>query len=134
MVSHSRLIKGALACKEFNNPEGIETEEEWNEIRPWLRPVLLNIVKSKKVLLEGVTFKNSPSWCLHPLSCEHITINQVKVFNPWYSQNGDALDLESCKNALIINNILTPVMTLFALNPVKTKTDANAANLVKTSS
>ncbi|WP_315087636.1 glycoside hydrolase family 28 protein [Bacteroides heparinolyticus] len=98
-------LKGALACKDFNNPEGIETDEEWNEIRPWLRPVLLNIVKSRKVLLEGVTFKNSPSWCLHPLSCEHITINKVKVFNPWYSQNGDALDLESCKNALIINNI-----------------------------
>ena len=98
-------LKGAMACKDFNNPEGIETDEEWNEIRPWLRPVLLNIVKSKKVLLEGVTFKNSPSWCLHPLSCEHITIRNVKVFNPWYSQNGDALDLESCKNALIVNNV-----------------------------
>lgn len=98
-------LKGAKACKEFNNPEGIETDEEWNEIRPWLRPVLLNIVKSKKVLLEGVTFKNSPSWCLHPLSCEHITIKDVKVFNPWYSQNGDALDLESCNHALIINNV-----------------------------
>ncbi len=98
-------LKGALACKDFNNPEGIETDEEWNEIRPWLRPVLLNIVKSKKVLLAGVTFKNSPSWCLHPLSCENITISNVKVFNPWYSQNGDALDLESCNNALIINNI-----------------------------
>ena len=98
-------LKGAMASKDFNNPEGINTDEEWNEIRPWLRPVLLNIVKSKKVLLEGVTFKNSPSWCLHPLSCEHITIHNVKVFNPWYSQNGDALDLESCKNALIVNNI-----------------------------
>lgn len=98
-------LKGAQACKDFNNPEGIETDEEWNEIRPWLRPVLLNIVKSKKVLLEGVTFKNSPSWCLHPLSCENITISQVKVYNPWYSQNGDALDLESCKNALIIDNV-----------------------------
>lgn len=98
-------LKGAKACKEFNNPEGIETDEEWNEIRPWLRPVLLNIVKSKKVLLEGVTFKNPPSWCLHPLSCEHITIKDVKVFNPWYSQNGDALDLESCNYALIINNV-----------------------------
>ena len=98
-------LKGAKACKEFNTPEGIETEEEWNEIRPWLRPVLLNIVKSKKVLLDGVTFKNSPAWCLHPLSCEHITINNVKVFNPWYSQNGDALDLESCNYALITNNI-----------------------------
>ena len=98
-------LKGAMACKSFNNPEGIETDAEWEEIKPWLRPVMINIVKSKKVLLEGVTFKNSPSWCIHPLSCEHITLNNVKVFNPWYSQNGDALDLESCKNALITNCI-----------------------------
>ena len=27
------------------------------------------------------------------------------VINPWYSQNGDAIDLESCKNALIINSV-----------------------------
>ena len=46
-----------MACKDFNVPEGINTDEEWAEIRPWLRPVLLSIVKSKKVLLEGVTFK-----------------------------------------------------------------------------
>ena len=97
-------LKGAMACKDFNVPEGIHTDEEWAEIRPWLRPVLLSIVKSKKILLEGVTFKNSPSWCLHPLSCENITINKVTVSNPWYSQNGDALDLESCNKALIINN------------------------------
>ncbi|MDR0745791.1 MAG: glycoside hydrolase family 28 protein [Mediterranea sp.] len=96
-------LKGAMATKTFNNPEGIGTEEEWNEIRPWLRPVLLSFIKCKKVLLEGVTFKNSPSWCIHPLFCEFITLNNVKVFNPWYSQNGDALDLESCKNALVIN-------------------------------
>ena len=80
-------------------------DEEWAEIRPWLRPVLLSIVKSKKVLLEGVTFKNSPSWCLHPLSCEDFTVNNIMVINPWYSQNGDAIDLESCKNALIINSV-----------------------------
>lgn len=95
-------------------------------------PVLLNIVKSKRVLLEGVTFKNSPSWCLHPLSCEHITINQVKVFNPWYSQNGDALDLESCKNALIINNTFEAGDDAICSNPVKTRTDANAVNLART--
>lgn len=94
-------LKGAKACKNFNVPEGIETDEEWNEIRAWLRPVLLNFVKCKQVLLQGVTFKNSPCWCLHPLSCDHITLDNVKVYNPWYSQNGDALDLESCSNALI---------------------------------
>ncbi len=94
-----------MACKDFNVPEGINTDEEWNEIRPWLRPVLLSFIKSKKILLEGVTFKNSPSWCLHPLSCEDFTVNNIMVINPWYSQNGDALDLESCKNALIINSV-----------------------------
>lgn len=98
-------LKGAMATREFNNPEDIKTEEEWNEIRPWLRPVLLSFAHCKRVLLEDATFKNSPSWCLHPLSCEHVTINRVKVFNPWYSQNGDALDLESCTNALIVNCI-----------------------------
>lgn len=94
-------LKGAKACKNFNVPEGIETDEQWNEIRAWLRPVLLSFIKCKQVLLQGVTFKNSPCWCLHPLSCDHITLDNVKVYNPWYSQNGDALDLESCSNALI---------------------------------
>ena len=92
-------IKGANACKEFNVPEGIETEEEWNSIRDWLRPVLL-----RKVLLEGVTFKNSPSWCLHPLSCEDLTIYNISVSNPWYSQNGDALDIESCNRVLVLDS------------------------------
>ena len=27
-----------MACKDFNVPEGINTDEEWNEIRAWLRP------------------------------------------------------------------------------------------------
>jgi polygalacturonase len=76
-------------------------DKEWESIRDFLRPVLLNFVGCKKVLLEGVTFKNSPSWCLHPELCEDITIQGVTVSNPWYSQNGDALDLESCSRALI---------------------------------
>lgn len=98
---------GALKASELMSNWGNERKEisdqEWEGMKSWLRPVMLSIVKSKKVLLEGVTFKNSPSWCLHPLSCESVTLNDVKVFNPWYSQNGDALDVESCKNVLITN-------------------------------
>ena len=56
-----------MACKDFNVPEGINTDEEWAEIRPWLRPVLLSIVKSKKVLLEGVTFKKLTKLVSAPL-------------------------------------------------------------------
>ena len=81
------------------------SDSEWEGMKRWLRPVLLSIVKCKRVLLEGVTFRNSPSWCLHPLSCEDLTLNGVKVFNPWYSQNGDALDVESCKNVVVTNSL-----------------------------
>ncbi len=102
--SKAALEGSILSAGNFNVPRGVNTQEEWEYYRDWLRPVLLSFIKCNKVLLEGVTFKNSPAWCLHPLSCNDITINKVTVSNPWYSQNGDALDLESCNRALIINN------------------------------
>ncbi len=57
----------------------------------------------KKVLLEGVTFKNSPSWCLHPLSCESLILNDDKGVQSLVLQNGDALDIGNAKNVLIAN-------------------------------
>lgn len=68
------------------------------------RPVLVSLIGCKKVLLEGVTFQNSPAWNVHPLFCEHFTMKDVMVRNPWNAQNGDGLDLESCKYCNIINS------------------------------
>ncbi len=81
-----------------------QTDEEWNAIKRFLRPVMISLVSCKNVLLQGVIFQNSPAWNIHPLMCENIIIDQVLVRNPDYAQNGDALDLESCKNALIVNS------------------------------
>jgi polygalacturonase len=80
------------------------TDEEWNRIKRFLRPVMVSLVNCKNVLLQGVIFQNSPAWNLHPLMCENIIIDDVLARNPSYAQNGDALDLESCKNALIVNS------------------------------
>lgn len=71
------------------------------EIKDFLRPNLMVLTSCKKVLLEGVTFQNSPAWNLHPLMTEDLTIRNVYIKNPWYAQNGDGLDLESCKNVLV---------------------------------
>ena len=81
-----------------------ETEEEWQAVKRFLRPVMVSLVSCKNVLLQGVIFQNSPAWNIHPLMCENIIIDRVLARNPAYAQNGDALDLESCKNALIINS------------------------------
>jgi polygalacturonase len=76
----------------------------YDSVKDFLRPNLLVFSKCKKVLLEGVTFQNSPAWCLHPLMSQDITVRNVQVKNPWYAQNGDGIDLESCKNVLIENS------------------------------
>lgn len=78
-----------------------QTLKDFEDIKDYLRPNLLVLTNCKKVLLEGVTFQNSPAWCLHPLLCENLTVRNVFVKNPEYAQNGDGLDVESCKNVLI---------------------------------
>ena len=86
------------------NVPNATTEEEWQAVKRFLRPVMVSLVKCKNVLLEGVIVQNSPAWNLHPLMCENIIIDNVLVRNPSYAQNGDGLDLESCTNALIVNS------------------------------
>ncbi len=81
-----------------------KTVKDFEDIKDFLRPNLVVLESCKKVLLEGVTFQNSPAWNLHPLMCSDITVRNVQVKNPWYAQNGDGIDLESCKNALIENS------------------------------
>lgn len=75
--------------------------EEAMTIKDFLRPVMVNLVQCKNILIEGPTFRNSPAWCLHPVLCEQLTIRGVTVVNESWASNGDALDVESCKNVLI---------------------------------
>ena len=68
------------------------------------RPVLLEFTRCERVLLQDATFSNSPAWNVHPLMCEDLTIHHVNIRNPWYAQNGDGLDLESCNRVLIVGS------------------------------
>lgn len=86
------------------NVPNLQTEAEWQAVKRFLRPVMVSLVSCKNVLLQGVIFQNSPAWNIHPLMCENIIIDRILARNPAYAQNGDALDLESCRNALIVNS------------------------------
>lgn len=88
----------------MNVPQTLQTEEEWQSVRHFLRPVMVSLIECRNVWLQGVIFQNSPAWNLHPLMCENVLIEDVQVRNPSYAQNGDGLDLESCRNALIVNS------------------------------
>ena len=98
-----KSLKGSA----MKNPGEItpdKTPEFYKEIKDFLRPNLLVFTNCKKVLLEGITFQNSPAWCIHPLMCEDLSVRNINVKNPWYAQNGDGIDVESCKNVLIENS------------------------------
>ncbi len=96
-------LDGYNASSNFNVPD-IKDRAALEKMKDFLRPVMVSIRESKRVLLDGPTFQNSPAWNIHPLMSEDVIIRNLNVRNPWYSQNGDGLDLESCKNVLIYNN------------------------------
>ena len=95
--------RGDTPGSNFNVPS-FSTKEEYEAVRDYLRPVMVSLVNCNRVLLDGPTFQNSPAWNLHPLMSRNVILRNLNVRNPWYSQNGDGVDLESCQNALIYNN------------------------------
>src|SRR5690606_18615052 len=97
------FLDGYKASSSFNVPD-TKDRAALEKMKDFLRPVMVSIRESKRVLLDGPTFQNSPAWNIHPLMSEDVIIRNLTVRNPWFSQNGDGLDLESCKNALIYNN------------------------------
>lgn len=106
--------------KELISGKGIEMKNVWypdakddalagkagqpDTRRVYQRPVLLEFTECQRVLLQDATLSNSPAWNTHPLKCEDVTIDHVTIRNPWYAQNGDGLDLESCNRVIIKNS------------------------------
>lgn len=80
---------------------GSVAADDYLPARAYLRPALLSLRGCVRVRLEGPTFQNSPAWCLHLYDCEQVTVRRLSVRNPWHSQNGDGLDLESCRHSLV---------------------------------
>ncbi len=98
--SSEKALKGYLANNIGKLTDG-KTLADFEDIKDFLRPNMIRIYQCKNILIEDVTFENSPAWTTHLMMSEHITLKNVKVKNPWYGTNTDALDLESCKNALV---------------------------------
>ena len=67
----------------------------------YLRPNFVQPYRCKNILIEGVTFKNSPMWFLNPVLSDNITVKGVTVEG--LGPNNDGCDPESSKNILIEN-------------------------------
>ena len=100
----SESFMEGMRLSSMNVPQKLTRIEDFEKIKDFLRPVMVSLVNCRRLLIDGPVFQNSPAWCLHPLMCEDLIIRNITVRNPWYSQNGDGLDIESCRNILLYNS------------------------------
>lgn len=96
---------GATTGSDQNVSTWAKTKEDFERMHDFLRPVMVSIHSCENVILEGVTFQNSPAWNIHPAMCKNLIVNDIFVRCPWYAQNGDGIDVESCKNVVITNSV-----------------------------
>jgi polygalacturonase len=69
--------------------------------RDYMRPCMVYLAGCSRVLLQGVTFRNSPMFVLYPNHCTDLMLDRVNVYNDWWAQNGDGIDISACKRVIL---------------------------------
>ncbi|ONK72931.1 uncharacterized protein A4U43_C04F25070 [Asparagus officinalis] len=67
----------------------------------YTRGYLLEILYSDRVLISNLTFKDSPSWNIHPVYCTNVVVSGVTILAPVQSPNTDGIDPDSCSGVRI---------------------------------
>ena len=88
----------------WNVKAGYKNIGETPEAQEKRRQDLVRLTDCENILIKGVTFQNSPRFHVHPCNSRNIIIDGITVRCPWNAQNGDAIDLSDCQQALIINS------------------------------
>jgi len=68
-----------------------------------VRPYMVFFSYCENILVEDVTFRNSPKLLFYPNNCTNILMNRAHIFNEWWAQNGDGIDISACKKVAIFN-------------------------------
>lgn len=85
-----------------HQPNVASTMEEQEKYRNHM----IRFTDCQNVLVQGVTLLNSPRFHIIPTRCQNVIIDGITVKCPWNAQNGDAIDISSCKDVLIVNNVI----------------------------
>lgn len=79
--------------------EGLPVAERVYGAGHHLRPPFVQVYRSRNVLIEGVTIRNSPFWVIHPVLSTNVTVRGVQVLS--LGPNSDGCDPESSTDVLI---------------------------------
>jgi DNA sulfur modification protein DndE len=92
---------GQADLKKLRESDRALDVSQYPKFRELLRPSLMLMSNCRHLILDGPTFKNSPNWNLHLLLCDDVTVQNITIFNPAYAQNGDGIDIDSCRNVVL---------------------------------
>ena len=56
----------------------------------WLRPAMTQFFGSRNVLVTGITILDSPFWAIHPVYCQNVNVQGVRID----SHNGRFLSMQ----------------------------------------
>ncbi|HWJ26234.1 MAG TPA: glycoside hydrolase family 28 protein [Flavisolibacter sp.] len=94
-------MEGEDYLKKMKHDKHGAQANDYLPVRDYLRPYMVYLINCENVLLEGVTIRNSPKFVFYPNNCTNLTMRNVNIFNEWYAQNGDGVDISACKKVLI---------------------------------
>jgi polygalacturonase len=96
----SDAMKGDSFLKKLRGKPGL-TDADFLPARDFLRPVLCTFINCKHILIEGVLLRNSPKFVCYPNHCADLTMDHVRIFNEWWAQNGDGIDISASNHVLL---------------------------------
>ncbi len=85
--------EGGYFYRHWSNDEGIQ-----QRISP-----MLDFRNCRHIFLQGITLKDSPGWTVHPMCCDHVTIDGIVIENNLFGPNTDGLDINGCRHVFISN-------------------------------
>lgn len=65
----------------------------------FLRPTLIELYECKRILIEGLTIRNSVFWTVHPVFSQQITLKDLHIYGQ--ALNDDGIDPDGCEYVLI---------------------------------
>ena len=83
------------------NLGGVPVEQRIFGEGHFLRPNFFQPIRCKRVLMQGVTLRNSPMWQLNPVLCQSVVVDGVTLSS--HGANNDGCDPESCDGVWIKN-------------------------------
>lgn len=68
------------------------------------RPKVFEVIAARNLLIQGITIEDPPFWNTHPLYVDGVVVANVSFVRRAQekSRNADGLDLDSCRDALVV--------------------------------